>query len=106
MVNYYGYCGYQLEKAGLLVLFQYDIVRYSVIVVLCSKAQYTGKGYSLFKYCNAAAGHHGNVRWVRLSAPMDCVVSFGNRMTISCKTRLAMSADKRTERGNIILKEH
>ena len=43
-----------------LVLYPHDIVRYSVTVVLCNKAQYAGKGCSLFKYCNAVAGHHGN----------------------------------------------
>ena len=75
-------------------------------MVLCNKAQYTGKGYSLFKYCNAVAGYHGNALWVSLSTPMDCVMPFGNRMTISCKASLAMYADKFTEHGNIKLKEY
>ncbi|MCB1934564.1 MAG: hypothetical protein KDF59_01360 [Nitrosomonas sp.] len=88
----------------ILVLFQYDIARFSVTVVLCNKTQCAGKGYSLFKYCNAIAGRHGSALWVSLSAPMDSVVPFGNRITISCKPRLAMHTDKLTEPGNIILK--
>ncbi|WP_090331460.1 hypothetical protein [Nitrosomonas sp. Nm51] len=51
-----------------LILFQLDIAMYSVTVLLCSKAQWAGKGYSLFKQCNATAGHHGNV-WVACQYP-------------------------------------
>ena len=85
------------------VLYQSYIVRHSVTVVLCINAQYTKKGCCLFKYCNAIAGYHGNALWVSLSAPMDCVVPFGNRMTISCKTSLAMHTDTLNELGNIKL---
>ena len=67
---------YQPDKKRIimLVLFQYDIARCIVTAVLCSKGQYAGKNYSLFKDCNAAAGCHGNARWMRLSALMDCVL--------------------------------
>ncbi|SER34642.1 hypothetical protein SAMN05421690_102043 [Nitrosomonas sp. Nm51] len=78
---------------------------YSVTVMLCNKAQCAGKGYSLLKQCSATAEHHGNALRVSLSAHMDYVVSFGDRLTITCKTRLAMNADKFTEHGNIKLKE-
>ncbi len=89
-----------------LVLYQYDIAGYSVTVVFCNKAQYTGNGYSLFKYCNTIAGQHDSALWVSLSAHMGGVVPFGNRTTIPCRARLAMNTDRLTVPGNIILIEY
>ena len=74
-----------------LMLLQFDIAMLSVTMVFCNKAQYARKGYSLSKYCNAVAGRHGNALWVSLSAPMDYVMPFGNRMTITYKACLAIT---------------
>ena len=88
------------------MLFQYDIVVFSVPLVFRSKAQPAGNGYSLVKGCNAVAGHQGSALRVSLSAPMDFVAPLGKGMAIPCEARLAMNADKLTEHGNITLKDH
>ena len=44
--------------------------------------------------------------WVSLSMPMDSVAAFEKGTTLLCKPRLAMTTDKLTELGKIILKEH
>jgi hypothetical protein len=89
-----------------LVLFQDDIVVFSVPVVFASKASYDGNGDPLVKYGNAAGGHHGSALRVGLSATMDGVAHLGMGVAIPGETRLAMNADKPTEYDNIILKEH
>jgi hypothetical protein len=69
-------------------------------------ARGAGSGFSIGNRCNAVAEHQGSALRVSLSAPMDCVVPFGKGITISCKARLAMNADKLTEYDNITVKGH
>ena len=105
-----------------LVLFQGDIVGFSVPVVFRSKTQFAGNGPVLVKHCNAAAGHHRNARRVGLSASM-AVFHLGNcscvtlpspvhglvlqrTMAIRFEARLALNADRPTEPDNITLKEY
>ncbi len=71
-----------------------------------SKAQCEGKGHSLVKYCNAAAGHHRDALRVSLSTPTDCVATLDKGMALACEPRLAVNVDKLTELAIITLKEH
>jgi hypothetical protein len=90
------------SHSGKLVLFQDDIVVFSVPVVFASKAPCTGNGDPLVKHGNAAGGLHGSALRVVLSASMDSVTPLGKGGAIASETRLAMNADKPTEHDNII----
>ncbi len=90
----------------MLVLRLADIVGFSVAVVFRSKAQYVRNGCSLPKYCNAAAGCHGNALWVSLSMPMDYVDPLDKGVAIVGEARLAMNIDKLTESGSINYTEY
>jgi len=88
------------------VLLQGNHCGFSVSVPFRSKAQCAGKGHSLGKHWNAAAGRHRNALRVSLSAPTDCVIPLGKGTTIACEECLAVNADKLTELAMITLKEH
>ncbi len=75
-------------------------------MVFRSKAQCAGNGCSLPKFCNAAAGGHGNALWVSLSMPVDCVDPLDKGAAIVGEARLAMNIDKLTESGNISWAEY
>ena len=62
-----------------------------------NKAQRAGNGYSLFKRCNAVAGHHISAPWVGVSAPMDSVATLAKGVAIGGEPRLAMNSDTPTE---------
>jgi len=61
---------------------------------------------SLVKCCNTVAEQHGDAHWVSLSAPMAALPLVEREPAIPCEARLALSADKLTVRGNIMLKEY
>jgi len=79
-----------VNQKQILVLRPADIVDFSIAVVFRSKAQCAGNGCSLPKFCNAAAGCHGDALWVSLSMPMDCVDPF-DKGAIAGEARLAMN---------------
>ncbi len=71
-----------------------------------SKPPCAGKGHSLVKYGNAAAGHPESALRVGVSTPLDGVASLDKGMAIGCEMRLARSVDTLTELDNITLKEY
>ncbi len=75
-------------------------------MVFRSKTQCAGKGQSLVKHCNAAAGHHRDALRVSLSTPTDCVAPLDKGTAIACEARLAVNVHKLTEFAIIMLKEH
>jgi hypothetical protein len=89
-----------------LVLLQSNNDGFSVPVVFRGKAQCAGKGHSLVKRCNAAAGHHRSARRVGLSASMAAFHLLQRTMAIPCEARLALNADRPTEPVIIRLKEY
>lgn len=88
------------------MLLQDNNYGFSAPVMFRSKAQCAGNGHSLIKRWNAAAGHHRDARRVNLSTTMDFVVPLAKETTLTCESRLAMKADKLTERAIITLEEH
>ena len=87
----------------LLLHFNYG---FSAPVVFRSKTQCAGKGHSLVKHWNAAAGHHRGAPWVSLSTPTDCVAPLDKGMALACEARLAANVDKLTELAIEMQKEH
>lgn len=88
------------------MLFQGNNALFSTAVMFRNKAQHVSNGYSIGKCCNTVAEYHNSARRVSLFASMDCVVSVVKGITIRCKTRLAMNANKLTELGIIAMKGH
>ena len=88
------------------MLLQHYNYGFSVPVVFRSKAQCAGKGHSLVKHGNAAAGHHRDALRVSLSTSTDCVVPLDKGVAIACEARLAVGVDRLTEHAIITLKEH
>jgi len=88
------------------VLCPYDNCGFSVPVVLRSKAQCEGNGYSLVEHWNAAAGHHRDALRVGLSTPTDCVAPLDKGIAIAGETRLAVHVDKPTEPTVVTWTEH
>ena len=88
------------------MLYPSDNYEFSVPVVLRSKAQCEGNGYSLVEHWNAAAKHHRDALRVSLSTPTGCVPPLDKGMTIACEARLAVNLDKLTELAIITLIEH
>ncbi len=94
------------SDAEILVLFQCDIVGFSVPVVFRSKTQCAGNGPVLAKHCNAAVEHYRSARRVGLSASMAALRLLRRTMAIRFEARLALNADMPTEPDNITLKEY
>jgi len=88
------------------VLCPCDNCGFSVPVVLRSKAQCEGNGYSLVEHWNAAAGHHRDALRVDLSTPTDGVAPLDKGIAIACEARLAVNVDKPTEPVVITWTEH
>ena len=88
------------------MLFQRDNYGFSDPVVIRSKAQWEGNGYSLDEHCNVAAGHHRAALRVSLSTPTDGVAPLDKGTAIACEARLAANVGKLTELAIIALKEH
>ena len=90
----------------MLVLYQCDNYGFSVPVVLHSKTQCEGNGYSLVEHWNAAVEHHRDALRVSLSTPTVCVPPLDKGIAIACEARLAVNVDKLTELAIITLIEH
>ena len=107
-----------LIRASTLVFLQRYNYGFSVPVLFRSKALCAGKGHSLVKHCNAAAGQHRVALRVSLSTSTDCVVpldkdvakagpaSEASALGLACEARLAVNVDRLTELAIITLKEH
>jgi len=88
------------------VFYPCDNYKFSVPVVLHSKAQCEGNGNSLVEDWNAAVWHHRDALWVSLSSLMDCVTPLDKGLTITSEACLAVRDDKLTELAIITRIEH
>ena len=88
------------------MLLQHYNYGFSVPVVFRSKAQCAGKGHSLVKHGNAAAGHHRDALRVSLSTPTARRASQAMATPLSRGTTQSVDVDRLTEHAIITLKEH
>ena len=88
------------------MLYPRDYYVFSIPVVLRSKAQCGGNGWSLAEHWNAAAKHDRDALRVSLSTPTDFVASLAKGPVIACEMRLAVNVDKLTEPAIVAGIEH